>query len=247
MRGYYNATQAMLVKQRELDAVSNNISNMNTSGYRKDEVLLNTFMEELIWVQKRRATHEGTFQQTYVEFARTHLEQSNFDFSDSRFDLAVWGNAYFNITDRYGNTFNTRNGQFELDNEGYLCLGKAGRVQGVNGDIYVGHDDFVVNAEGVIMTTEEVVIDTLLMTYIPPNADVRKISDNLFRYDGDEDFPEGEVFHVIQGAFEKSNVDGNKEMTKLIEIQRMFEANSAILKILDSINSRNADMARYNK
>ncbi|MDR0222904.1 MAG: flagellar hook basal-body protein [Oscillospiraceae bacterium] len=244
MRGFYNAAQAMIVKQRELDAVSNNIANINTAGYRKDEVLLNTFMEELIWVQKRRATHDGTFQQTYVDVARANLEQSNFEFTESRFDMAIWGNVYFNVTDRYGNTFQTRAGQFELDDLGYLCLNKAGRVQGANGDIYIGNDDFIVDSNGVITNTDGEIIDTFLLTYIPPDADVAKIGDNLFGYDGGEGIPEGETFDVIQGAFEKSNVDGNKEISKAMEVQRMFEANSAILKYFDTINAKSASMAK---
>jgi len=247
IRGFYNSSQAMLVKQREIDAITNNVTNINTPGFRKETVTLNTFMDELIWVQRRRATHDGTFQQTYAENSRTFLEQSNFEFTESRFDIAIWGNVYFNVTDRFGNTFQTRAGQFELDDEGYLTLGRSGRVQGINGDIYIGHDDFVVNSDGVILTTQAEIIDSFLLTYIPPDADVRKISDNLFLYEGDEMLPAGETFDVIQGAFEKSNVDANREMTRLIEVQRMFEANSAMIKAFDLINNRNADMARLNR
>ena len=250
MRGFYNSAQAMIVKQRELDAVSNNINNINTPGYRKDEVTLNTFMDELIWVQGRRATHSGTFQQTYVEESRTNLEQSSLEFTYSRFDFAIHGDVYFNITDRAGNTYQSRAGQFELDNEGYLCLGRSGRLQGVNGDIYVGHDDFVVNTDGTIVNTDGELIAQLLLTYIPPDApavDVLKIGDNLISYVGGAEMPEGERFDIIQGAFEKSNVDANKEMVKLLELQRMFEANSAILKAFDMINSRSADLAKLNR
>jgi len=243
LRGFYNSAQAMLVKQRELDAVSNNLANVNKAGYRKDEVVLNTFMRELILVQNRKTT-SGTFEQQYADAARTSLEQSNFEYTESKFDMAIWGNVYFNVTDRYGNTFNTRAGQFELDNEGYLCLGRSGRVQGQNGDIYLGNDDFIVEPNGTILNTNGEPIDALMLTYIPPNADVRKVGDSLFRYDGDETLPEGETYDVIQGAFEKSNVDGNKEMTKMIEIQRLFEANSAILKRFDAINSATAGMAK---
>jgi len=249
MRGFYNATQAMIVKQREIDTVANNIANINTSGFRKDEVTLNTFMEELIWVQRRRATHDGTFQQTYVEENRTFLEQSSLEFTESRFDVAIYGNVYFNITDRNGNTFQTRAGQFELDDEGYLCLGGSGRVQGENGNIYIGTDDFVISSDGVI-TVGGVDVDTLLLTYIPfdaPASDVRKISDNLFAYDGGEIIPDGETFDIIQGAFEKSNVDGNKEMTKAIELQRLFEANSSVIKAFDMINNRSSDLAKLNR
>jgi len=243
LRGFYNATQAMLVKQRELDTITNNLTHVNTAGYRKDEVTLNTFMRELILVRHRREA-SGTLEQAYAEAARTDLEQSNFEYTESRFDMAIWGNMYFNITDRYGNTYNTRNGQFELDNEGYLCLGGSGRVQGVGGDIYLGNDDFIVESNGDIKNTDNEVIASLLLSYIPPDADVRKVGDNLFRYDGGEGLPEDERFDVIQGAFEKSNVDANREMTNAIKTQRMLEANSAMLKRFDEINSKTASMAK---
>ena len=45
LRGYYNAAQGMIVKQRQLDAIGNNIANINTSGYRKDEIVTNTFLD----------------------------------------------------------------------------------------------------------------------------------------------------------------------------------------------------------
>jgi len=246
MRGFYNATQAMIVKQRELDAVANNVNNINTAGYRKDEVTLNTFMDELIWVQRRRAFHEGSFQQTYVEESRTNFEQSNFEFTESRFDMAIAGNVYFNVVDRFGNTFQTRAGQFELDNDGYLTLGKAGRVQGQNGDIYIGTDDFVVTNDGTIRV-ENGVTDQFLLTYIPfdaPAADVRKVGDNLFDYIGGAAMPADETYHIVQGAFEKSNVDGNKEMIKAIELQRLFEANSSVIKAFEMINNKSSDMAK---
>jgi flagellar basal body rod protein FlgG len=84
----------------------------------------------------------------------------------------------------------------------------------------------------------------LLLTYIPPDADVRKISDTLFLYEGDEEMPAGERFDVIQGGFEKSNVDANKEMARAMEVQRLYEANSQILKYLDTMNSRSISIAR---
>ncbi|MCL2071216.1 MAG: flagellar hook-basal body complex protein [Oscillospiraceae bacterium] len=246
LRGFYNAGQAIIVKQREFNVTANNMANINTAGFRKDEATLNTFKDELIWVQRRRATHSGTFQQTYVEESHTFLEQGALEFTNSRFDAAIFGNVYFNIDDRAGNVYQTRAGQFELDNEGYLVLGQSGRVQGVNGDIFIGSDDFIITNDGVIMN-DDGVIDTLLLTYIPPDANVRKIGDNLFAYDGDAVIPEGERFDIIQGAFEKSNVDANKEMVKALELQRLLEANSAAIKAYDMINNRNADMAKLNR
>ena len=84
------------------------------------------------------------------------------------------------------------------------------------------------------------VIERLLLSYIPVDADVEKIGNDLFAYDGDMTIPDGEKYDIIQGCFEKSNVDANKEITALMETQRLFEASSAVLKYMDTINGRAA-------
>ena len=239
-RGYYTAAQGMINQQRILDAISNNQSNVNTAGYRKDEIRLNTFQEQLFLVSKRRET-SGTSYQTYVDQSKTSLEQGGFEFTDSTFDMGIYGNVYFNVRyEKDGGIYQTRNGQFGLDDDGYLWLGGVGRVQGTNGDIYIGTDDFTVTEQGVIMDYEENVIETLLLTYIPPDADVHKEGDALFLYDGDEQLPEGESFVVVQGGYEKSNVDPIKEITQAMQAYRMYEASSKVLQYLDSINQRAA-------
>ena len=242
LRGYYNAAQGMIVKQRQLDAIGNNIANINTSGYRKDEIVTNTFLDELILVNQRRET-SGHLLQTYADISKTNLEQSNFTYTDSRFDVAIFGDMYFNIRANNGTVYQTRNGQWELDGEGYLILGKSGRVQGRNGDIFLGTDEFEINNDGVIFV-DGVETDRLLLTYIPPDADVDKVGNNLMLYNGNEQLPDGEWFDVIQGAWEHSNVDGNKEVTQMMEAHRLYQANSQILKQLDQINTKAQDIAQ---
>ncbi|MBP3857781.1 MAG: flagellar hook-basal body protein [Ruminiclostridium sp.] len=244
LRGYYNAAQGMIVKQRQLDAIGNNIANINTSGYRKDEIVTNTFLDELILVNQRRET-SGHLLQTYADISKTNLEQSNFTYTDSRFDVAIFGDMYFNIRANNGTVYQTRNGQWELDGEGYLILGKSGRVQGRNGDIFLGTDEFEINNDGVIFV-DGVETDRLLLTYIPPDADVDKVGNNLMLYNGNEQLPDGEWFDVIQGAWEHSNVDGNKEVTQMMEAHRLYQANSQILKQLDQINTKAQDIAQVN-
>lgn len=244
-RGYYNAAQAMLNQQRILDAISNNISNVNTAGYRKDEIVLNTFQEQLFLVNKRSET-SGTCYQTYVDSSKTNLEQGGFEYSDSPFDVAIYGNMYFNVSydKEDGRVFQTRNGQWGLDDEGYLWLDGAGRIQGENGDIYIGNDTFSIDEKGVISGEDGEVIDTLLLTYIPPDADVHKEGNNLFLYEGEPvEIPADEEFAVIQYAFEKSNVDSVKEMTQAMEAYRMYEAASRILRGFDSLNQQSVKIA----
>ena len=241
LRGFYNAAQGMIVRQRQLDCIGNNIVNVNTAGYRKDEIITNTFLDELVLVNERRET-SGHLLQTYADVSKTNLEQSNFTYTDSNFDVAIYGNMYFNIRTDNGNVYQTRNGQWELDGDGYLILGKSGRVQGRNGDIRLGTDDFEIRNDGSIYIDNEQV-DQLLLTYIPPDADVDKLGNNLMLYNGNAQLPEGERFDIIQGAWEHSNVDGNKEITQMMEQHRLYQANSQILKQLDQINTKAQEIA----
>lgn len=245
-RGLYGAAQAMINQQRIFDCIANNVTNINTAGYRKDEIVLNTFQEELYLVGHREKT-SGTCYQTYVDQSKTNLEQGGFDFTYSPFDVGVYGNMYFNIRyNKDGEVYQTRNGQWALDNEGYLSLNGVGRVQGENGDIYIGNDDFDIDEKGVITDENGQVIDTLMLTYIPYGADVHKEGDSLFLYEGDPvDIPQDELedYVIIQGAYEKANVDPIKEMTQAMEAHRMYEASSKIFRGFDSMNQKSSTIS----
>lgn len=240
-RGFYHSANGMILNQRMLNTIANNINNMNTSGFRADKLVTNTFKEQLILVKNRSAL-SGTFEQKYVENSETSLVQGPLEFTSSKFDVAIDGNVYFNVQTENGNML-TRFGQWELDDEGYLSLGKMGRILGENGAIYVGTSDFAIDNEGNVRTTNGLA-DKLLLTYIPQDGVVTKFGENLFTYDGDAELPEGEEFHIIQGAYERSNTDINYETLQSIEIQRLFEANSTLLKQADEINAQVASISK---
>lgn len=241
LRGFYIAASGMVTNQRSLNAVANNISNANTAGYKRDQVQRNTFNEQLILVQERRAA-SGTFSQLYSSETTTSAEQGSLEFTSSPFDLAIQGPAWFNLSSA-GGTLLTRNGQFGLDGDGYLALGASGRVLGENGEIHLGDSDFVVYEDGAIFN-ENGYVDTLLLTYIVDDNELEKVGENLYTGGGENILPDGESINIIQGAFEQSNVDAAYEMTKAMEIQRSYEACSAAIRMIDSINSSTTELGK---
>ena len=194
---------------------------------------------------KHREELSGTFGQTYVDTSYTNLEQGSFEFTDSPFDVGINGNVYFNIASYTGQQMLTRNGQWELDSEGYLCLSNSGRILGENGEIYLGDKDFVISTDGTI-TQDGEVVDRLLLSYINPEGNIDKFGANMFTSVDAGAVPEGEKFDIIQGAYERSNIDLNYEMTMMMNANRLYEASSSILKLIDGLNQKASRICKLN-
>lgn len=241
-RGYYYACNGMIMNQRKLDCIGNNLTNMSTAGYKRDTIITNRFQEQMILVKHREET-SGTFAQTYVDTSYTDLGQGTFEFTESPFDVAINGDVYFNIASYNGDTMLTRNGQWELDEQGYLCLASSGRILGENGEIYLGNKDFVIDADGSIYQDGELV-DKLRLSYIDPEGNVDKFGANMFTSVQAGDIPEGTRFEIIQGAYERSNIDVNYEMTMMMNANRIYEASSSLAKLLDSMNQKSSSICK---
>lgn len=237
-RGIYHSGNGLIMNQRKLDAIGNNLTNMSTPGYRVDNILVNTFAEEMILVKHREET-SGKFVHTYIDTSYTNLEQGTFEFTDSPFDVAINGDVYFNINSYTGEQMLTRNGHWELDSAGYLCLSNSGRILGEKGEIYLGNKDFVIDPEGNIYQDGQLV-DKLLLSYIDPDGDIDKFGANMFTSVQAGAVPEGTRYEIIQGAYERSNIDLNYELTMMMNAQRMYEASSSVFKVIDSINQKSA-------
>lgn len=245
-RGFYYACNGMIMNQRLIDCVGNNLANASTAGYKRDTAVTNTFDTHLILV-KHRQELSGSFTHQYVDTSYTDLEQSNFEYTESPFDVAINGNVYFNIATNYpgaeSGVMLTRNGQWELDSQGYLCLNNSGRILGENGEIYLGNKDFVIDVDGSIYQNGELV-DRLRLSYIDPEGDVTKFGANMFTSVDARPVPEGTRYEIIQGAFERSNIDWNYELTMMMNSNRIYEANSKILQICDSMNRNSASLCK---
>lgn len=241
-RGYYYAANGMIMNQRKLDCIGNNLANMSTAGYKRDTVLPNSFQEQMILV-KHREELSGTFRHAYIDTSYTDLKQGFFEFTESPFDVAVSGDVYFNIAGYNGETMLTRNGNWELDSEGYLCLSTSGRVLGENGEIYLGTKEFTIDVDGTIYRNGERV-DKLLLSYIDPESDVTKFGTNMFTAASATAVPEDARYEILQGALERSNIDLNYELTMMMNTNRLYEASSAILKLADGMNQNCVNLCK---
>lgn len=239
--GFYTAGSGILTQQRILNVVGNNLTNSQTNGYRADRVVTSTFEQNLLTrIENGKFTGIGEGDPALlIDVVETKFDESSLEATESPYDMAIVGEGYFNIAGD-ADTYLTRNGNFNIDEEGYLVLGNAGRVMGQNGEIYVGGPDFSVSADGGIYDAQGQRTATLLITQPTENANVDKL-DNGFFVASEADTVQNPT--VYQNQIERSNVDMNDEYTRMIEAQRALQSNASAIKIVDQMNAKAAGLA----
>lgn len=237
LRGYYSAASGILVQQRNINVIGNNITNASTVGYRAQRVIQSTFDQEVVSrYENGKYTTIGTGSQTnVVDTVETNFSESSIYETENPFDMAIISEGFFNISGDNGQTFMTRNGCFNIDAQGYLVLDGIGRVQGENGDIYVGGSDFSMDSLGNIYDINGNFAGKLRITIPAEEAQTIKMENGLFVTDNVTDV---EVPKVINYGYERSNVNMNDEYTRLIEAQAAFRACSTALSMIDQMNGK---------
>lgn len=235
--GFYTISSGVLTRQNELDIIGNNLTNLNTPGYKAERVVTGSFEQELaIRLNEDTATsfNQSMATSAIISDVQTIFSNGLMKESGRALDVAVNGEGFFVIAGEDGEEYLTRVGQFDIDSEGYLVLPSVGRVQGVNGDIQALSDKITIDEYGIIYDEEGNTIDKLSLLTATEGSTLTRLTNNMYVLE------EGEIVQangaVLQGIIELSNVDMNTEMAKLIEVQRSFQSCSSALQIIDSIN-----------
>ena len=235
--GFYTAAQAMLIQQRRLNTISNNIANVKTNGYKKEETVLSTFEESLQYrIQNNQKTLIGSESRLIgIDEINFRVDIANLEDTNRSLDIALVSEGFFTV--RQNNTiFFTRDGSFNIDSEGYLVTSKGARVQGMKGDIRVMNDSFIVNETGLVMNSNGQVIDRLSIQTPNDNSNLVKMENGYFT-ETSGNMTQTNPW-VIQSMLENSNVNVTEEMTQLMEVQRNFQSVANALKTIDGLNAR---------
>lgn len=233
-KGVYTAASSMIALQEKMNLISNNLANVSTSGYKKDEGIQESFPEMLISrLEKGQRSRElgplGTgvqLQQTYTDFS-----QGTLLYTGNRLDLALEGDGFFVVQTPNGLRY-TRNGNFTLNeqgiivtNQGYPVLGEDGPLQTIPGR------GITVNANGQLYF-DGIQGGRILVVDFPEPALLDKIGENLYSSDYEPEVLAGN-FAIRQGFLENSNVNIIQEMVKMIQVNRHYELNQRVIATYD--------------
>lgn len=236
--GFYTAASGMLMNRRALDVSANNMANQNTPGYRSKRVVGTTFETELVRIQGQQKTPIGQGAPiSIVSEVISSFEPANIEETGRPFDVAIVGEGLFTIEGADGE-YLTRNGNFDIDRDGYLELRGVGRVLGDRGPIKINNSQFTVGKTGNVYSSFGNVLDQLRIVQ-PDNYDsLIPLENGVYAAGGTQAeriYPE-----TFQGNVETSNVELNEEMTRVMELQRAFQSCSKALTMIDQMNQKSA-------
>lgn len=250
IRSLSTAATGMSTQQMNMDVISHNLANANTTGFKKSRGNFEDLMYQDL-VTPGAETSNNSKIPTGVQIGmgakavsvEKVFAQGNFTETSNELDFAVEGRGFFKIL-RGTQEVYTRAGNFKRDREGYVCDSGGNRVQ-PEISIPSTTTTLTVDSGGTVSavdSTGKVVGTANLRLYDFPNpAGLVSVGHNYFiPSDASGDVTEGEpgteqYGTVLQGYIETANINVVEEMVNMILSQRAYEANSKIIKSADEM------------
>lgn len=253
MRSLSIAATGMLAQQKNVEVISNNLANMNTTGFMRRR----TEFHDLLYQNYRRvggtSSDAGTIVPTGVQIGlgvkmaavyRIH-EQGNLSATDNTFDMAIQGKGFFQVRLPSGETAYTRDGTFQLNAQGQVVTHDGYTVlPGIT--IPNNAIDVTINASGQVLAKIEGQValqnvGQIQIATFPNEAGLQAIGDNLLLEtpasgNPTQGNPQSTGFGtILQGFLETANVNAVEEISNLISAQRAYEMNSKVIKTSDEM------------
>lgn len=239
-------------QQTRMSVVSNNLANVNTTGFKKGRAVFQDLIYQTVRQAGAQAAQDtelpsGLTLGTGVRTVATEkmFTQGNVTQTDNSLDMAIEGRGFFQILMPDGNLAYTRDGSFQLNSDGQLVTSGGYEVQpGIV--VPEGTQSISVAEDGTVSATvagnvAPVVVGNLqLADFINP-AGLQSIGQNLFTETAASGAPQAGNpgldgrGRLLQGFLESSNVNTVEELVNMIETQRAYEMNSKAISTADQM------------
>lgn len=251
LRIMWNSRSGMVANQEKLDAISNNLANVNTDGYKKVDVSFKDLVSESLDRQGYPVTNNANRKNApftgsgvrATEWLRQN-DQGTLTQTGQSTDLAIDGDGFFQVTQPNGSMGYTRSGKFDVDLNGRLIDGQGNLLNIKFKDGYSANnvkftkDNLVVEQNGTISikgTGGNTPVATLPIYNAYGSDSFKSTGNSMYTLNSGAQLYQVNNADVQQGYVENSNVDIAQEMTDMIITQRAFELNSKGLQTADSM------------
>jgi len=261
IKALFTAASGMRAQQVCIDAIANNLANVNTNGFKASNVNFEDLLYEQV-VSPGTEVAEGFQIPTGIEigsgvrivstakrFSQGSVEQTRRDL-----DLCVQGRGFFAVNMPDGTTAYTRDGALGMDGERRMVTAQ-GRPLADNITIPANTTRITVAADGKVYvqlagSTDQTLVGQIQLASFANAGGLRSMGGNLFAESVASGAPtlhvpgQESVGELKQGYLERSNVDVVAELVRLITAQRAYEINTKAITISDRMLSTSNSLVR---
>ena len=253
MRALYTAATGMAAQELNVQVISNNIANLRTTGYKKQRAAF----QDLIYDHVRRvgaqASDQGTILPVGIELGGgvktvgtpRLMSQGTLSMTGNDLDIAIRGEGYFKIQMPDGTYQYTRDGTFQMDNQGRVVNAQGNPVQPTI-TIPQNSSGITINAQGQVSvtlpgSTTPTVLGQIGLTRFVNKAGLQPVGDNNFTETPASGPPQDGVANIDgygdmqQSNLEQANVEVVSEISDLIAAQRAYEMNAKVISAADQM------------
>jgi flagellar basal-body rod protein FlgG len=259
IRSLWIAKTGLEAQQTQMDVITNNLSNVNTTGFKKSRAVF----EDLLYQNTRQpgaVSSQNTQLPSGMQFGtgvravateRMHT-QGNLQTTGNAKDIAIDGQGFFQVLLPDGTTGYTRAGSFQVDNQGQLVTA-SGYVLQPAITIPADAQSLTVSVDGLVNVTlpgaaaPTQVGDIQLASFINP-AGLEARGGNIYIETNASGAPTVNIpgtnglGTVVQGYIETANVNVVEEMVNMIQAQRAYEINSKAVTASDQMLQKLAQL-----
>jgi flagellar basal-body rod protein FlgG len=243
----------MAAQELNVQVISNNIANINTTSYKKQTAAFQDLIYEHVRRVGAQASDQGTILPVGIDLGggvktvgtpRT-MTQGTLSMTGNDLDVAVTGEGFFKIQMPDGTYQYTRDGTFQMDNQGRIVTTQGNPVQPTI-TIPNNASGITINAQGQVSvtlpgSTTSSIIGQIGLTRFINKGGLNPVGSNQYTDTPSSGPPQDGTANaegygsITQGSLEQSNVDVVSEMSNLITAQRAYEMNSKVISAADQM------------
>jgi flagellar basal-body rod protein FlgG len=253
MQALHTAATGMAAQELNVQVISNNIANLRTTGFKKQTAAFQDLIYEHVRRVGAQASDQGTILPVGVDLGGgvktvgtpRSMTQGTLSQTGNDLDLAIGGEGFFKILMPDGTFQYTRDGTFQMDNQGRIVTAQGNPVQPTI-TIPNNASGISVNAQGQVSvtlpgSTTSTIIGQIGLTRFINKAGLLPVGSNQFADTPSSGAPQDGIANaegygaITQGSLEQANVDVVSEMSDLIAAQRAYEMNAKVISAADQM------------
>lgn len=253
MQALHTAATGMAAQELNVQVISNNIANLRTTGFKKQTAAFQDLIYEHVRRVGAQASDQGTIVPVGVDIGGgvktvgtpRSMTQGTLSQTGNDLDLAMSGEGFFKILMPDGTYQYTRDGTFQMDNQGRVVTAQGNPVQPTI-NIPNNASGITVSEQGQVSVTlpgssSSSIVGQIGVTRFINKAGLQPVGSNQFTETPSSGAPQDGTANsegygkITQGSLEQANVDVVSEMSDLIAAQRAYEMNAKVISAADQM------------